>query len=217
MRSGTSPGPLAAYGCPMDDLAELLRDRLRAGGQRPLLTFVDGATGERTELGHATFENWTAKAANLLVDEHGVAPGSRVGLRLPDHWTTAVAAVATWRVGAAVVPGDAGGVTLTSADVAPGPFGWQAVLAHDDHFTDADVAGDSEALPLVSRQAAVASARASGLANGERLLVTAPLLEVLVPALLGPLTVGGSVVLVVGDVDLDAVAEQEQTTRHLDG
>ena len=72
----------------------------------PFVTFHDDVTGERTELGYATFENWVAKSANLLVEEFQVARGDRVALLLGTHWTTAVLAFACWRIGACVVPGD---------------------------------------------------------------------------------------------------------------
>lgn len=83
-------------------LARLALDRAERGGDRPFLTFHDLETGERTELGHATFANWTAKTANLLVADLGLAPGARVALSLGGHWTAAVAAVAAWRAGLTV-------------------------------------------------------------------------------------------------------------------
>src|SRR5262245_66226190 len=44
---------------------------------RPLLTWYDDTTGERTELSGATLGNWVAKTANLLVDGVGAGPGDR--------------------------------------------------------------------------------------------------------------------------------------------
>jgi uncharacterized protein (TIGR03089 family) len=77
----------------------LLAAALTRNPARPLLTFHDAATGERTELSVATFANWVAKTANLLLDEVGVAPGERLALRLPVHWQTAVWLQAAWAVG----------------------------------------------------------------------------------------------------------------------
>ncbi|WP_238423025.1 TIGR03089 family protein [Gordonia sp. 'Campus'] len=56
---------------------------------RPLLTYYDDATGERTELSGATLGNWAAKTANYLVDEIGVVEGDIVAVDLPEHWQTA--------------------------------------------------------------------------------------------------------------------------------
>ncbi len=84
----------------------LARERVRGSGDQPFLTFYDDRTGERTELGHATFDNWVAKTANLLVDELDVRRGDSVGLVLGSHWTTVAVAFACWRVGVAAVPLD---------------------------------------------------------------------------------------------------------------
>ncbi|MHC3003031.1 TIGR03089 family protein [Gordonia sp. GN26] len=56
---------------------------------RPLLTYYDEATGERTELSAATLGNWAAKTANYLTDEIGVGAGDVVVVDLPEHWQTA--------------------------------------------------------------------------------------------------------------------------------
>lgn len=60
-----------------------------ADHSRPLLTYYDDATGERTELSAATLGNWAAKTANYLRDEIGVAEGDVVAVDLPEHWQTA--------------------------------------------------------------------------------------------------------------------------------
>lgn len=56
---------------------------------RPMLTYYDDATGERTELSGATLGNWAAKTANYLLDEAGVMAGDVVVVDLPEHWQTA--------------------------------------------------------------------------------------------------------------------------------
>ena len=70
-------------------VAQALRAILSSDPARPLITYL-GPGGERTELSARTFENNVAKAANLLRDDAGLEPGSRVALLLPAHWQTAV-------------------------------------------------------------------------------------------------------------------------------
>jgi uncharacterized protein (TIGR03089 family) len=73
---------------------------------RPFLTYYGSA--ERTELSYATFGNWVAKTANLLVEGLSLDEGDVVGVALPDHWQAVVVAFAAWRAGAVVArgPGD---------------------------------------------------------------------------------------------------------------
>ena len=84
--------------------ADQLRQRARARGGEPLLTYYDLGTGERTELSATSFLNWVDKTSNLLVDELGLDPGAVVELRLadaaPGHWVTLVLEAAAWQVGA---------------------------------------------------------------------------------------------------------------------
>ena len=76
---------------------------------RPLITFYDDSTGERVELSVATFANWVAKTANLLVDGLAARPGQRVSLDLPAHWQGAVWHAACWAAGLVTVPGATSG------------------------------------------------------------------------------------------------------------
>ena len=78
---------------------ELLAAALRSDPARPLLTFTDDATGERTELSVATFANWVAKTANLIQDELAPEPGDVLALDLPVHWQAAVWLQACWAAG----------------------------------------------------------------------------------------------------------------------
>lgn len=82
-----------------DALLRPARDRDPA---RPLLTYYDDVTGERTELSALTLDNWVAKTANLLRDDLAVTPGDRVAVLLPAHWQTAAVLLAAWAVGAVV-------------------------------------------------------------------------------------------------------------------
>jgi uncharacterized protein (TIGR03089 family) len=110
--------------------AALLGLALQADPARPLLTFYDDASGERTELSVTTFANWVAKTANLLVDELAVEPGGVLELRLPVHWQAPVWVQAGWAAGLAVRvgprrPGEAApAVTVVTHDPsADGPAG----------------------------------------------------------------------------------------------
>jgi uncharacterized protein (TIGR03089 family) len=112
---------------PTAPTAEALLGRaLQVDPSRPLLTFYDDATGERTELSVATFANWVAKTANLLTDELAAGPGDVLELRLPVHWQAAVWLQAAWAAGLAVRlgagPPDASApavVVVAHAPVAP--------------------------------------------------------------------------------------------------
>ena len=69
----------------------------------PRITYYDDATGERIELSTVTLANWAAKTGNLLRDELGAGPGSRVAVLLPAHWQTAAVLFGIWWIGAEVV------------------------------------------------------------------------------------------------------------------
>jgi uncharacterized protein (TIGR03089 family) len=95
----------------MPAFGELLRGELRRDQGRPLLTWYDDATGERVELSVATYANWVAKAASLLVDEHDLERGDVLLVDLPSHWLGPVFLGAAWTVGLAVA--------FPSSDVTP--------------------------------------------------------------------------------------------------
>ncbi|AQA01462.1 TIGR03089 family protein [Mycobacterium sp. MS1601] len=109
---------------------------LRSDPMGPRITFYDDDTGERIELSTVTLANWAAKTANLLRDELGAGPGSRVAVLLPAHWQTAAVVFGVWWIGAEVVfDGDAE-VALCTADrlseaVAAVGMGEVAVLSLD--------------------------------------------------------------------------------------
>lgn len=86
----------------MDSIAELLDHAERSAGNRPLVTFHDLGTGERTELGVTTAANWARKTGNLLVEEFGAGPGAVVGVVPFSHWAAPVLALGAWAVGAGV-------------------------------------------------------------------------------------------------------------------
>jgi uncharacterized protein (TIGR03089 family) len=97
----------------------LLDPLMAADPMGPRITYYDDATGERIELSTVTLANWAAKTGNLLRDELGAAPGSRVAVLLPAHWQTAAALLGIWWVGAeAVLDGDAD-IAMCTADRLP--------------------------------------------------------------------------------------------------
>jgi uncharacterized protein (TIGR03089 family) len=57
-------------------------------------------------LSTVTLANWAAKTANLLRDELGAGPGSRVAVLLPAHWQSAAVLLGVWWIGAEVVLGE---------------------------------------------------------------------------------------------------------------
>lgn len=83
-------------------------DPLLALPSAPRITYYDDATGERIELSTVTLANWAAKTGNLLRDELGAGPGSRVAILLPAHWQTLGVILGVWYVGAEVVLGQDG-------------------------------------------------------------------------------------------------------------
>lgn len=94
---------------------------------RPLLTWYDDATGERTELSGATLSNWVAKTANLLTDGCGLGPGDVAAVRTPPHWQTFAIYLAVWTAGLAVTHSassspDVAFLTPTEPAAAPDSF-----------------------------------------------------------------------------------------------
>ncbi|MET0897804.1 MAG: TIGR03089 family protein [Mycobacterium sp.] len=97
----------------------LLAPLLRSDAVGPRITYYDDATGERIELSAVTLANWAAKTANLLRDELGAGPGSRVAVLLPAHWQTAAVFFGIWWIGAEAVFGseaDSAEVAVCTAD-----------------------------------------------------------------------------------------------------
>ena len=105
--------------------AALLDPILRRDPVGPRITYYDDASGERIELSTVTLLNWAAKTANLLRDEFGAGPDTRVAVLLPAHWQTAAVLLGVWYIGAEVVIGPG------EADIA---------LCTQDRFADAEAA-----------------------------------------------------------------------------
>jgi uncharacterized protein (TIGR03089 family) len=109
--------------------AAILDPMLRADPVGPRITYYDDATGERIELSAVTLANWAAKTGNLIRDELGGGPASRVAVLLPAHWQTAAVLFGVWWIGAEAVLGSA------EADIA---------LCTVERLDDADSTGAGE-------------------------------------------------------------------------
>jgi uncharacterized protein (TIGR03089 family) len=175
--------------------AAVLDPLLRSDPAGPRITYYDDATGERIELSTATLANWAAKTGNLLRDELGAGPHSRVAVLLPAHWQTAAVLFGIWWIGAEVLIGGAEAdlamctaERLDQADAAVGPAGEVVALSLDpfgrpvadlpvgvtDYATSVRVHGDQiaaeprpgPALDGMSVDDVVAAARNAGVAKG---------------------------------------------------
>ena len=109
--------------------AAILDPMLRADPVGPRITYYDDATGERIELSAVTLANWAAKTGNLLRDELGGGPASRVAVLLPAHWQTAAVLFGVWWIGAEAV------LDSAEADIA---------LCTVERLDDADSTGAGE-------------------------------------------------------------------------
>lgn len=198
----------------------MLRAELARNGARPFLTWYDDGSGERIELSVATAANWAVKAANQLLDDHGVDAGDPVTIDAPSHWLGFVAALGIWTAGAAV--------DLSTAPVAlpgdPAEF-MRLVLAQPDDFIGLEPSPNEAALIAGPRtwtagelDAAARHAVAQhDLAAGTRVLSTMPLDSVhgLDASLLVPLAAHGSIVFVANadPAKLTAKAQTEKATH----
>jgi uncharacterized protein (TIGR03089 family) len=118
---------------PINLSAAILDPMLRADPVGPRITYYDDATGERIELSAVTLANWAAKTGNLLRDELGGGPASRVAVLLPAHWQTAAVLFGVWWIGADVV------LDGSQADIA---------LCTGDRLDEADATGAAEVAVL---------------------------------------------------------------------
>jgi uncharacterized protein (TIGR03089 family) len=207
---------------------------------RPLLTWYDDGTGERTELSGATLANWVAKTANLFVDGLGLGPGDPAVVLLPPHWQTAAVLLGAWSAGLVATrepgPGEVGFATPARAgeltqperylvglhplglplrEVPPGYLDFTAeVRGYGDTFRPAAPAGQEE---LVG--AAADRASSLGITPSDRILIDVDRYPDPLDWLLAPLSVAASTVLC-GHFDparLASRAEVERVTRTLAG
>jgi uncharacterized protein (TIGR03089 family) len=116
----------------MTTFPQVMTRLLAADPGRPLVTFYDDATGERTELSVTTWANWVAKVASLLDDELEVEHGSRLLVDLPPHWLGTVVLGAAWACGVEVVWD--GAVSGDADAVVTGPDGLERWSAEADRI-----------------------------------------------------------------------------------
>lgn len=100
----------------MTTFPSLLAGLQRSDAGRPLITYYDHATGERTELSVATYANWVAKAASLLVEEHALERSASIRLDLPAHWLGTVFLGAAWSAGLRVTQSQAPDAVVCGPD-----------------------------------------------------------------------------------------------------
>ncbi len=67
------------------------------------MTYVDAASGERTELSATSLANAAAKIGNALADEFDLDPGARICLGIPAHWQLAAWCAGAWLYGCDVI------------------------------------------------------------------------------------------------------------------
>lgn len=81
-------------------MIDLLTERVRREGSRPLLTYYHPTKGERVEFSGTSFANWVDKTANLLetlgVEGRVVGPVSQLH---PGHWMSLIWPLACWQRG----------------------------------------------------------------------------------------------------------------------
>ncbi len=90
----------------MTTFTSILTGLLRGDAGRPLVTFYDHASGERTELSVTTYANWVAKTASLLAEEYDLERGQSIRVDLPTHWLGPVFLGAAWTLGLVVTQDD---------------------------------------------------------------------------------------------------------------
>jgi len=200
---------------------------------RPLVTWYDDGSGERTELSGATLGNWVAKTANLLVDGVGVGPGERAVILLPPHWQSAAVLLGAWSAGLVVTlvpgPGEVGFTTVERAAELTQPERYllglhplglplrEVPAGYLDYAAEVRTFGDRFAGPPVDDQddlvaAATDRAAALGLGPSDRVLVDVARHPDPLDWLLAPLSVGASTVLC-GQLDRSLLAKRAQTER----
>lgn len=197
-------------------MIQLFTEAVAQDPTRPLLTWYDDATGDRTELSGATLDNWVSKTANLLVDGLGLGPGERAAVLLPPHWQTAAVLLGCWTAGLTVADGQVD-VLFAAADrvdeARQRPAGERYVLglapmaaplrAVPEGFADyvVEVRGHGDRFPYPTKPSgdlggrAAARAAELGLGSGDRVLVDAEKHPDPLDWLLAPLAAGATLVL----------------------
>ncbi|MDG4793219.1 TIGR03089 family protein [Micromonospora sp. WMMD1082] len=221
-----------------DNIARVFADAIATDPNRPLLTWYDDATGERTELSGATLANWVAKTANLLVDELALGPDATAAVLLPPHWQSAAVLLGCWSAGLTVAdrPGEVD-VLFAATDRTAEADAWSAgdryalalhpfalplrevpagfadyvteVRAHGDHFGAYPPGGPDHA---ALRDRATTRAAELGISPGDRLLVDVDRHPDPLDWLLAPLSAGATLVLC-AHPDPARLADRQSTER----
>jgi uncharacterized protein (TIGR03089 family) len=215
---------------------------LAAEPSRPVVTYYDEASGERSELSAKSLANWVAKTHHLLGDELGLGPGDTALIALPAHWislpvllgclTAGLALTASGPADVAFVtpstlPGvDASDVYAVAPDAAAVGFRDAAPAPALDYVTavrpQADAwggvalraaAGDP-CLPGLTR-GQVAARAAGTLEPGARLLTTRPWRgpDDWIDTVLAPIAAGGSLVIVANCTDATVLERRASQER----
>ncbi len=103
---------------------------LAADPSRPIVTFYDEASGERSELSARSLGNWVAKTHFLLMDELGLGVGDAAFIALPAHWISVPALLGCCTAGLALTESpDGAAVAFVAADTAAAAAGVPDVFA----------------------------------------------------------------------------------------
>ena len=94
------------YRFPWRNFTHLLKHRSEMHGDRPAIVFRDLDRDARSEITYAELERQTAALAARLNSVHGIGPGDRVALALPNCPEISLLTLALFRLGAASVPLD---------------------------------------------------------------------------------------------------------------
>src|SRR5256886_13196293 len=191
---------------------------------RPLLTWYDDGTGERTGVAGASVANGVAKPANLLVDGVGLDPGDRAVALLPPHWQTAAVLLGCWSAGVDVSlsagPAEVGFGTPERAAELTQPERYLVGLhplglpLRDVPAGYADFAVEVRGYGDAYRPTGSASVSPGSLeiTAGERVLIDVEAYPDPADWLLAPLAAGASAVLC-GQLDRSLLAKRAQTER----
>jgi len=176
---------------------------LAAEPARPIVTYYDEASGERSELSAKSLANWVVKTSHLLTGELGLGVGDTALLALPAHWISVpvllgcltaglsltadgpadVAFVAPSTLAAAAgieevfaVAPESAAVGFRDGPPAPALDYVAAVRPQEDKWPSVHLAAgpDDPALPGLTRGELAERAAGSGLAPGARVLTTRP-------------------------------------------
>ncbi|MEJ4099662.1 TIGR03089 family protein [Corynebacterium mastitidis] len=114
---------------------ELLAHLLTEDPARPRLTVYDEHTRARLDFSAQTLDNWAAKVANMLYEELDLSPGGRVSICLPCGWQSCVIALGALAAGIdySFAHDPDAEAEFCSADRAP-EHGGDLVVVTDDPF-----------------------------------------------------------------------------------